>query len=314
MMHHGMNNMSSFSASFRTTTKAFEKGNTTSIRLFRILMRLSEGLDYGIPLLKPLDPHDYGQARIFSMPSSHDEDVFRLFKKWNNEAPFIEEWFQSVSSCEEEPIEYEYTSLWINKHELKQAIRLAFRTSTDTTLVVVVPMQRLAIDAVQSLQSQKDIQKRTSISFHVNERIRVIATSRCIGMSSSNFSKSPKYRFAYRIRVENLPLSNTPTVQLFGRTWHIQDLTPDGIAVGEPIHVHMPTNGAVGHFPVLEPGQVFEYVSGCELATPHGSMHGSFHMALVPPKTKSKVVGDAISPNLIMFEMPVQPFSLVADR
>jgi uncharacterized protein affecting Mg2+/Co2+ transport len=304
-------------------------------------MRLAQGLDYSIPLLKPLDPHDYGQARTFfmEMPSSptnsnnnprvpEADDIFRLFREWNIEAPFIEEWFQSVADqiWEEQPnVSNNNTLLWIDKHQLKQAIRRAFCASwpdTTTTTTLLVPMQQLAITAIQSLQSQGDIQKRTSVSLNVNKGVRVIATSRCIGISRSNLSVStrPKYRFAYRIRVENLPhpitaTSTTTTVQLFGRTWHIQDLTPDGIALGEPIHIHMPTNGAVGHFPVLEPGQVFEYVSGCELDTPRGVMQGCFHMAHVPPQTKSGVVGDAISPfhSQSMFEMPVEPFSLVAD-
>ena len=30
--------------------------------------------------------------------------------------------------------------------------------------------------------------------------------------------------------------------------------------------------------PLLKPGQHFEYTSWCMLATPHGSMHGSYQM------------------------------------
>jgi uncharacterized protein affecting Mg2+/Co2+ transport len=332
--NHGLINLSSFSVCFSTTTLTFENFNTTSIRLYRILMRLSRRLDYSKPLLKPLDHHDYGHARTFFMASSthHDnhhhvpQEVFRWFKECHDKDPFVEEWFQSVSDfgpLGDEP--KDDTLIWIDEDQLKEAIRSAFRTSMPDKLLV--PVQRLAIAAIQSLQYQGDMQKRTSVSINVDMGIRVIATSSWFGISIGDGSKPHnKYRFAYRIRVENLPTTTpnattttttTTTVQLLGRTWHIQDLAPDGggmaVPLGEPIHVFMPTNGVVGHLPVLEPGQVFEYMSGCELDTPRGVMDGCFHMAVVPPKTKSGAVGDAISPHLQTFEMPVEPFSLLAD-
>jgi len=34
----------------------------------------------------------------------------------------------------------------------------------------------------------------------------------------------------------------------------------------------------VGEQPVIEPGGSFDYVSGCPLATPTGSMQGTFRM------------------------------------
>ena len=32
----------------------------------------------------------------------------------------------------------------------------------------------------------------------------------------------------------------------------------------------------VGHQPLLQPGQSFQYTSGCRLQTPSGTMHGSY--------------------------------------
>lgn len=73
----------------------------------------------------------------------------------------------------------------------------------------------------------------------------------------------------------------------------------------------------VGHLPVLQPGQVFEYISGCDLFTKHGTMKGSFHMAIVDGSTRSAIVGDPIDvfgeQNPIVFEMPVHEFALEAD-
>jgi ApaG protein len=36
--------------------------------------------------------------------------------------------------------------------------------------------------------------------------------------------------------------------------------------------------GVVGEQPVIEPGGSFDYVSGCPLDTPTGSMEGLYHM------------------------------------
>ena len=67
-------------------------------------------------------------------------------------------------------------------------------------------------------------------------------------------------------------LSNTGTVpaQLISRHWIITD------AEGHVQEVRGP--GVVGHQPLLAPGQSFEYSSGCQLATPVGTMKGSYQM------------------------------------
>ena len=36
--------------------------------------------------------------------------------------------------------------------------------------------------------------------------------------------------------------------------------------------------GVVGEQPVIEPGEAYEYTSGCPLPTPFGSMRGSYQM------------------------------------
>ena len=36
--------------------------------------------------------------------------------------------------------------------------------------------------------------------------------------------------------------------------------------------------GVVGEQPVLEPGEIFEYTSGCPLPTPTGTMQGTYQM------------------------------------
>ena len=73
--------------------------------------------------------------------------------------------------------------------------------------------------------------------------------------------------FLYTIRIANL---GEQTVQLQTRHWIITDAT------GHEEEVRGP--GVVGSQPHLEPGEDFQYTSGCPLATPFGSMKGSFQM------------------------------------
>ena len=74
-----------------------------------------------------------------------------------------------------------------------------------------------------------------------------------------------RYLFAYTVTVRN---TGEVAAQLVSRHWIITD------ADGQIEEVRGP--GVVGEQPVLKPGQSFQYTSGCPLATPVGSMHGSY--------------------------------------
>lgn len=75
------------------------------------------------------------------------------------------------------------------------------------------------------------------------------------------------HAFTYRIRIEN---RSENTVQLLRRHWTIYDSNGTVREVeGE---------GIVGQQPVLEPGEVHEYVSGCNLKTTMGKMVGTYLM------------------------------------
>jgi ApaG protein len=77
------------------------------------------------------------------------------------------------------------------------------------------------------------------------------------------------YFFAYQVRISNV---GAEKAQLMSREWVITDAT------GEAQRVQGP--GVVGEQPVLAPGDAFEYTSFCPLATPVGTMHGSYRMVL----------------------------------
>ena len=73
------------------------------------------------------------------------------------------------------------------------------------------------------------------------------------------------FAFAYTVTIQN---SGDVAAQLVARHWVVTDATGHveevrGLAV-------------VGHQPLLKPGESFEYTSWTRLATPHGTMRGTF--------------------------------------
>ncbi len=73
------------------------------------------------------------------------------------------------------------------------------------------------------------------------------------------------YVFAYTITIKN---TGTVAAQLISRHWIITDAAN---TVQEVKGL-----GVVGHQPLLQPGQGFEYTSGSSLTTPQGSMKGTY--------------------------------------
>ena len=78
------------------------------------------------------------------------------------------------------------------------------------------------------------------------------------------------YVFAYTIQITN---TGEVAAQLISRTWHIN--SADGL------HEKVKGLGVVGHQPLLQPGEEFEYTSGTRLRTPTGTMHGSYFCVAV---------------------------------
>ncbi|MBK7956596.1 MAG: Co2+/Mg2+ efflux protein ApaG [Candidatus Accumulibacter sp.] len=78
------------------------------------------------------------------------------------------------------------------------------------------------------------------------------------------------YVFAYTITIENV---GTVAAQLISRHWIIAD------ASGEVQEVR--GLGVVGRQPLLQPGEVFSYTSGCQLDSPVGTMRGSYQLTAV---------------------------------
>ena len=95
-----------------------------------------------------------------------------------------------------------------------------------------------------------------------------------------------RYVFAYTLTITN---TGTVAAQLIARHWDIEDAdgrtqVVDGL-------------GVVGHQPLLQPGEAFEYSSSARLRTPMGIMSGHYFFVAVDGHR---------------FEVPVAPFVLRA--
>lgn len=78
---------------------------------------------------------------------------------------------------------------------------------------------------------------------------------------------SGRWFWSYHIRIEN---RGTKSIQLLSRHWLITD--------GRGALHEVRGEGVVGETPLIAPGSSFDYVSGCPLATPTGTMEGSYRM------------------------------------
>jgi ApaG protein len=76
-----------------------------------------------------------------------------------------------------------------------------------------------------------------------------------------------RYVFSYTVKIRN---TGSIAAQLISRHWIITDAS-DRVQEVRGL-------GVVGEQPFLKPGEQFEYTSGTVLASPVGSMRGSYHM------------------------------------
>jgi ApaG protein len=97
-----------------------------------------------------------------------------------------------------------------------------------------------------------------------------------------------RYVFAYTITIRN---TGTATAQLISRHWIITD------ANGKVQEVK--GLGVVGEQPKLAPGESYEYTSGAAIATPVGTMRGSYQM---------------VAEDGTKFDVPIPEFTLSIPR
>jgi ApaG protein len=102
---------------------------------------------------------------------------------------------------------------------------------------------------------------------------------------------SGEYMFAYRITIDN---HNNFPVKLHRRHCNIFD--------SNGTHREVEGEGVVGVQPSMQPGERYQYVSGCNLRTEMGKMYGTYLMENLNSKTTFDV-------NIPVFEMIV-PFKM----
>jgi ApaG protein len=76
-----------------------------------------------------------------------------------------------------------------------------------------------------------------------------------------------RWFWSYHVRIEN---NSERSIQLLSRSWSILD--------GRGNVHEVQGEGVVGEMPLIPPEGSFDYVSGCPLDTPTGSMSGSYKM------------------------------------
>ena len=100
-----------------------------------------------------------------------------------------------------------------------------------------------------------------------------------------------EYMFAYRVSIEN---NNPFPVKLLRRHWYIFD--------SNAAEREVEGEGVVGVQPHINPGEKYQYISGCNLRTEIGKMYGTYLMQNLLDKQDFEV-------NIPVFHMVV-PFKM----
>jgi len=122
----------------------------------------------------------------------------------------------------------------------------------------------------------------------IEKKHDVTVTARTAFIPDQSDAGRERYVFAYTITITN---SGSVPVQLISRHWIITDANNQ---VQEVKGL-----GVVGEQPYLRPDESFEYTSGTAMATPVGTMRGSYQM---------------MAEGGVSFDAPIPEFTLSMPR
>jgi ApaG protein len=122
----------------------------------------------------------------------------------------------------------------------------------------------------------------------LRENYSVTVSAKTQYLPEQSDEAASRYVFAYTITIRN---EGSVAAQLISRHWIISD--------AQGLVQEVRGMGVVGAQPVLQPGQSYEYTSGTSIATPVGTMRGSYQM-LADDGTR--------------FEAPIPEFTLSVPR
>src|SRR2546428_7000575 len=100
-----------------------------------------------------------------------------------------------------------------------------------------------------------------------DKKYEVVVSSQTQYVAEQSDEQNGRYVFAYTMTIRN---SGNIPAQLISRRWIITD--------GRNQVQEVRGLGVVGAQPLLKPGESFEYTSGTAIATPVGTMRGSYQM------------------------------------
>jgi ApaG protein len=99
------------------------------------------------------------------------------------------------------------------------------------------------------------------------KKYEIIVSSQTLYVAEQSDEEKGRFVFAYTITIRN---NGSVPAQLVSRHWIITD--------GRNQVQEVRGMGVVGAQPLLKPGETFEYTSGTAIATPVGTMRGSYQM------------------------------------
>ncbi|HET7596243.1 MAG TPA: Co2+/Mg2+ efflux protein ApaG [Burkholderiales bacterium] len=120
------------------------------------------------------------------------------------------------------------------------------------------------------------------------KKYEITVKARSSFLPEQSDTANQRYVFAYTITITN---TGTVAAQLVSRHWVISDADNQVQEVRGA--------GVVGEQPLLKPQESFEYTSGAAIATPVGSMRGSYQM---------------VAEDGVKFDAEIPAFTLSAPR
>jgi ApaG protein len=121
-----------------------------------------------------------------------------------------------------------------------------------------------------------------------DKRYEITVSTRTAFLPEQSDVNAARYVFAYTITIKN---TGTVPAQLISRHWVITD--------AENQVQEVRGAGVIGEQPLLRPQESFEYTSGAAIATPVGTMRGSYQM---------------VAEDGVRFDAPIPEFTLSMPR
>ena len=223
----------------------------------------------------------------------------------------------SVYTDYEHGVRVVVSSCLMMRHGVNKQNRFAYRVRVENIVDIIDEMKKEneGINSTEGSSKDAGIEEEKSSSKGIENR-----AVQLLGRSWTILERGPWHKTSttllQRLLEEGVIVNNSDdNVEAADD----EDIDEDEFRVVQT--VTEPSSGAVGHHPVLGPGEVFEYMSGADISTPTGAMEGIFHMATVDMQTTDSAhIGDDVDAlkwkvdDERLFDIKVARFGFVADE